>query len=116
MGPLGSILEPLEAVSWEYVATVQFQNKKNGIDLGSALKSKMLPKRAQNGAQNAPKSNAKIIQQKRRALKTLLDSSWANLGSVCGRSWGQTSLKISSFQTVACTSAFLNDVKFESAC
>ena len=86
LGPLGSVLGLLEAVSWQYLATIQFQ-KKTRIDLGSILRPKRLPKRVQNGAQNGAKSNAKINMKKEGfedPLGSVLGQSWVVLGSILG--------------------------------
>ena len=86
MGPLGAVLGPLEAVSWEYAATVQFQ-KKIGSDLGSILRPKRLPKRVQNGGQNGAKSSAKISMKKEGfedPLGSVLGLSWVVWGSILG--------------------------------
>ena len=64
--------------------------------MGPILGPKRLPQRVQNGAQNEPKSNAKI-SIKKKALKTLLDPSWACLGSFGGSILGSKIIKFNWF-------------------
>ena len=84
LGPLGALLEPLGVVCWGYVAAANFLDD-FWFDLGPILGSKRLPKSTQNGSQNGPKSDAKIIIKNYRfwnPLGPVLGSSWAVLGSI----------------------------------
>ena len=78
-GDFGAVSGPLRVVSWDRWAQFNFL----GIDIGPIVRHNRHPKGIQNRSQDDPKSNTKF-NRKKKAFETLLDLSWAELGSILG--------------------------------
>ena len=64
-----------------------------GVDLGAQKGAKMEPKRSPKRS----KIEAKIQHDKKNALGTVLDQSWASFGSFSDPSWAEKPLKFVGF-------------------